>query len=160
MILAHVPTFTPGQTVLTFPERPMVSCGTTWQETTCGEVEVLRPLAPGDRVAIAVPCPKVYERTFSGAPRPHGRKCVCHGLGSLIVASGTVADMLVFRNASHAHLTDVQPTTVRCPACWGEQCLFGDVEHDGPCEMCARCSNGTCPPIPVQATPGLQEWQP
>lgn len=44
-------------------------------------------------------------------------------------------------------LTDVKPTTERCPVCWGLKGAWGpmgDVWY--PCQPCA--DHGTCPPIP------------
>ncbi len=100
MIVLHVPTFKPGQTVLTFAERPMVPCPGASYLGTCkahgadGPHGV--PLAPGTRIAIAVPCKRCGGSGWK--PCQCGGRCNwgdipherCDGLGSLIVASGVV----------------------------------------------------------------------
>lgn len=58
-------------------------------------------------------------------------------------------------------LTDVKPTTERCPACMGTW---------APCRVCFTLTRlpggfyiggaGTCPPIPAKGKQGLWEWRP
>ena len=67
-------------------------------------------------------------------------------------------------------LTDVKPTTERCPACMGTG--QGDAEQGWyfngclepgsvpPCDYDDDLGSGTCPPIPAKGKPGLWEWQP
>lgn len=70
-------------------------------------------------------------------------------------------------------LTDVKPTTERCPACMGEGQFYEDsmavVGVPGgryPVAPCTTCGTpqeagcGTCPPIPAKGRQGLWEWQP
>jgi len=54
-----------------------------------------------------------------------------------------------------AVLTDVRPTTERCPACWRTADLPGHVTRKGWCEPCLCL--GKTPPIPHD---GSQEWEP
>lgn len=58
-------------------------------------------------------------------------------------------------------LDDVQPTTERCPACWGEgvvSCADDDDVGDG----CDICKGGLLSlyPIPAKGRQGLWEWTP
>lgn len=60
-------------------------------------------------------------------------------------------------------LDDVQPTSVRCPGCWGLGGTSGSIPYAvarwrTPCLACNGA--GHCPPIPVKAEPGLWEWTP
>ncbi|HET7325996.1 MAG TPA: hypothetical protein VFJ14_01785 [Nocardioidaceae bacterium] len=72
-------------------------------------------------------------------------------------------------------LEDVQPTTERCPACWGSMTdpdsdgdrYYGVVEPGSraPCPVCVSAENngypvGCCAPIPATGKPGLWEWRP
>lgn len=55
-------------------------------------------------------------------------------------------------------LTDVKPTTERCPAClrtW-DDCKVTP-ERVPPCSTCIEM--GTCPPIPAKGKQGLWEWR-
>ena len=63
-------------------------------------------------------------------------------------------------------LEDIQPTTERCPACWGtgvdqfhaEYCDSDPCFHDWNCATCK--GKGTCDPIPARGRQGLWEWTP
>lgn len=60
-------------------------------------------------------------------------------------------------------LTDVQPTTKRCPACMGT----GGIGELQPCRICGRPEigrytpgTGMCQPIPAKGRQGVWTWQP
>lgn len=60
-------------------------------------------------------------------------------------------------------LSDVAPTDVRCPTCWGTGIFGGagsyyDAPGRGkPCRTCGGA--GHCPPIPATGRPGLWRWK-
>lgn len=66
-------------------------------------------------------------------------------------------------------LDDIEPTTERCPACWGEE-EVRCVVHSAMDEACAICwigqpcptceGDGSCPPIPAKGKRGVWEWTP
>ncbi len=54
-------------------------------------------------------------------------------------------------------LEDVQPTTTRCPACWGT----GErLAANGLQIVCICGDAGHCAPVPAKGRPGLWEWSP
>lgn len=65
-------------------------------------------------------------------------------------------------------LTDVKPTTERCPACLGQKYWLANGDETAPeihCETSCRqpgsyFSRGKCPPIPAKGKQGLWTWQP
>lgn len=60
-------------------------------------------------------------------------------------------------------LTDAAPTSVRCPACWGEGLAWRDHPADGHLVhgRCLRCNGaGRCDPIPARGFQKLWRWEP
>lgn len=58
-------------------------------------------------------------------------------------------------------LDDVQPTTERCPACWGEGDYIVGREYDGQYATCSTCDGtGKCEPVPARGRQRLWEWTP
>lgn len=124
-----------------------------------------RPAPYAGRVALSVPCPTCDGGRISPASYVYLRTpCpTCQGKGRLITHTAMVKfrqfvmlhDVYHFPPQWAAVLTDVRPTTERCPACWGE----GERSENGrPVDQCIRCSSvGTCPPIPHD---GGEEWEP
>jgi len=56
-------------------------------------------------------------------------------------------------------LSDVEPTSRRCPHCWGTTLLVPDESYDLHAERCPTCDGrGTCAPVPMRGRPGL--WYP
>lgn len=55
-------------------------------------------------------------------------------------------------------LDDVEPTTERCPECWGE--VAHPIEENRGC-WCSTCGgDGACDPVPANGRHGLWEFEP
>jgi len=69
-------------------------------------------------------------------------------------------------------LDDIQPTTERCPACWGDGVIEvfnvgrlspadGIAQDNRTFIECSHCvSAGTCPPISAKGRQGIWRWEP
>ncbi len=78
-----------------------------------------------------------------------------------------ISDRLPFADWSPGRwafpLTDVQPTTSRCPACWGDgrQLVESTCETADIWKRCATCGGeGYCAPVPAKGRPGWWTWTP
>jgi hypothetical protein len=79
-----------------------------------------------------------------------------------------ITDQLPFGDYSPGRyawlLDDIEPTTERCPACWGEVGGYevadgsGGVAMHGGCRTCDLA--GHCDPIPAKGKQGLWRWTP
>jgi len=136
------------------------------------------------RVALSVPCgpcegagllhATADEQRIMAHPSLRIHRCLfgCKGLGRLIWGTAMVkfvqrppfSATMSTHGVRHvwttpgrwgAVLTDVRPTTERCPACWRTADLPGHVTRKGWCEPCLCL--GKTPPIPHD---GSQEWEP
>ena len=197
-MMVYTGPYTNGQTVIPVAEAPTMPCPTcspyhgkfdriiVCPNCTAGRVPFV------GRIAIATTCPTCEG--IGKTTKPMGAMVrgmyvmdcpACNGLGYLIVASahvdGSVPIYAVARSTpgDALFLSDVQPTTERCPTCWGstdvthagaehaDVCGCGETEDSRTCPVprCPTCTQEVrgsqefgCDPIPVAAGEMWREW--